>query len=140
MVVLDSDKNGCDMKNKLTRGLYEGEGERIIQVGDICGMEGAETEDLFPTTFLARIIAREFRGPDEDFDDVVSEGVPIVPQVERYAERYELTLPPSWKVNVAKRAKDRLLKDTQPIKDDSVLARWQRLFEILQQSTAASSG
>ena len=130
-VVLDSDASGQSLLKQLTSGLYRGAVDRLIAVGDILGLPGAEIEDLFPTEFLARVVARSLRAPrtEEDFDEVVVCNQPIVPQIEAYAKKYDIPLALGWKVDIAKAAKDRLLKGSDPIKGcDTVLEKWKALF------------
>lgn len=134
--VLDSDRAGCDMANKLKKNLYGGADERVLMIGDFASVEEAEVEDLFPTAFLARIIARHLRGStdaEEEFDDVVEEGKPIIPQVEAYAKQNGIELELGWKVEVAKTAKSRLLGGRDPMAGEGeLLDVWQGLFESLQ--------
>lgn len=136
-IVLDSDSSGQKLAKQLTSNLYSGATERIIMVGDFCGLLNAEIEDLFAASFLAKVITRYFRvhGPEEDFSDVVVEDEPIVPQVQKYAEKYSLKLELGWKVEVAKQAKARLLKGEDPLKSNKDLAeRWKVLFLKMMES------
>ena len=134
--VLDSDHAGRDMANKLKKNLYGGADERVLMIGDFAGFEEAEVEDLFPTPFLARIIARRLRGSadaEEYFDEVVEEGEPLIPQVEAYAERHGIELELGWKVEVAKTAKTRLLGSRDPMKgQNDLLDVWEELFGRLR--------
>lgn len=134
--VLDSDRAGHDMANKLKKNLYGGADERVLMVGDFASVEDAEVEDLFPKTFLARIIARYLPRPrdgEEEFDEMVEDGAPIIPQVETYAKRHGIELELGWKVEVAKAAKTRVLGSSDPMKgQDDLLDVWQELFERLQ--------
>ena len=129
-IVLDSDSSGQGLAKQLTSNLYSGAAERIIMVGDFCsGLPNAEIEDLFPTGFLAKVITRHLRGPEDDFSDEVMEDEPIVPQVQKYANKYELKLQPGWKVEVAMQTKIRLLKGDDPgKKDKDVAERWKAFF------------
>lgn len=134
--VLDSDHAGHGMANKLKQHLYSGADERVLMVGEFTGVEEAEVEDLFPVPFLARIIARQLPRPrdgEEEFDEVVEAGAPIIPQVEAFAKRHGIELELGWKVEVAKAVKTRLLGNRDPMKgQDGLLDLWQELFETLQ--------
>ncbi len=129
-IILDSDKPGKDNGNSLKGGLYHGASDRIIMVGDIVGFDEAEFEDVLPTGILADVVTKYFRGPEEEFSDVVVAGKPVVPQIEEYIKRpgVKLDLDVNWKVEIARKFKERLLK-----KDDDVEAKtvemWQKLFE-----------
>jgi hypothetical protein len=134
--VLDSDRAGLEMANKLKKNLYGGADERVLMIGDFAGVADAEVEDLFPTAFLAKIVARHLRGSkdvEEEFDDVVEDGRPIVPQAEEYAKRHGIELELGWKVEVAKTAKTRLLGSRDPMDgEDDLLGAWEALFARLQ--------
>lgn len=85
-VILDSDAAGKQFERNLKNGPYKNVEDRIISVGDIMGMQNAEIEDLMPTAFLARVLARRYRATQgDDFDDIVTSGQPIVPQFEQFA-------------------------------------------------------
>ncbi len=126
-VVLDSDSPGQDTASKLKKDLYRGANERVHLVGDLCHMDNAEVEDLLPVDLLAGVVTKYLRGPDEDFDEVVSRGQPIVPQIEAYADQNGLELEKGWKVEVAKLTKTRLLREASVVEQD-VIARWTDLF------------
>jgi energy-coupling factor transporter ATP-binding protein EcfA2 len=136
--VLDSDRAGRDMANRLRKNLYGGADERVHMIGDFADVADAEVEDLFPTPFLARIIARHLRGStdaEEEFDEMVEDSASIIPQVEAYAKRHGIELELGWKVEVAKTAKTRLLGSRDPMKgQDGLLDIWEELFERLQPS------
>ncbi len=129
-VVLDSDKPGRDTETQLKSSMYAAEKDRITMIGDICGMSETEVEDIFPSDFIAYVVTRYLRGPEEEFSDVVVSGKPIVPQIEAYAKKHSLTLEDGWKVKVAERVKERVLQRPDLIDADAtVVERWQQLFE-----------
>lgn len=134
--VLDSDEAGRSMAQKLKSNLYGGADDRIVMLGDVVSVAEAEIEDLFPTDFLARIIARYLRGfanPEEYFDDIVEMGSPMVPQVRQYAKQHRIELDLGWKVDVAKDAKRRLLAANDPMQNENdLLKAWTELFERLE--------
>ncbi len=128
-VVVDSDRSGQDLANKLRSGSYQGQGDRLLLVGDFCNMPGAEVEDLIPTDFLADVVSRQLRGPEEDFDEVVESGRPILPQIEAYARNNGLTLGDGWKVEIAKQAKARLQRSSNLQKGaPEVVEMWKEIF------------
>jgi len=140
-VVLDSDQSGRDMANKLKAGLYKGADERILMVGDICKMEGAEVEDLLPPDLVAFVVTRYLRGPEDDFEDVVVAGQSVVPQIEEYAAANKLSLEGGWKVEVAKLTKARMLKGKNTLKDaEQYVAFWTDLFSRFAEEPAAVRG
>lgn len=128
-VVLDSDTPGRKLAQQLKSNLYSAEPDRVILTSDICGMNDSEVEDLFPYSFLADVISRYLRGQQEDFSEDSEGGKPVIPQVEEYAKNHDIQLIKGWKVEVAMRAKVRLLKGEDPLKDeDGVVENWRALF------------
>jgi hypothetical protein len=139
-VILDSDKSGQDIGTKLRTSLYQGRTERIIMVGDLLQLPGAEIEDLFPQSFLADIVTRYLPRMDEDFSDEVVANRPIVPQIEAYASKNNLSLEPGWKVQIAKAVKTKMLKSDPLRNNEAILEIWKTLFEkISSEATVAVS-
>lgn len=133
IVLLDADQQGSGLKSNLSNGLYKEERERLISVGDFVDLEQAEVEDLIPGALLAEVVGRRFRGPeDTDFDEAYEAGKPIVPQVEVYARAHRLELEEGWKVEIAKRAKARLLRKDVDL-GDVVDEVWEPLFKRIIQ-------
>ena len=129
-IVLDSDTPGRTTETQLKSSLYEAEQFRITMLSEICGFVEAEVEDLFPTKFIAYVVTRYLRGPEEEFSDVVTTGTPLVPQIEAYAQKHNIKLEQGWKVEVAKRVKERLLQRADLLDGESdVVQRWKQLFE-----------
>ena len=130
-VVLDADESGRAMADALRDHLYAAHRERVVPVREFVDMENAEIEDLWPPDLLADVITRHLRGPEEEFSEFHRPGTPIVPQVEAYAEKHRLELEvPGWKVEVAERAKARLLREPEKITDLQA-ELWQKLFDRL---------
>jgi energy-coupling factor transporter ATP-binding protein EcfA2 len=131
-IVLDADKPGQDLKRHLRQSLYSGQEdqERILLVDQFTGLEDSEIEDMWPVDYLADVITKYLRGPEEDFSDVVQPGKPIISQVEDYAAAHNIEMETGWKVEIAKRAKTNLLKKPEVI-DQQTSERWQHLFAKL---------
>ena len=123
-VTLDSDAGGRTMASQLRTGLYKGAPDRVLLVGDFISLADAEIEDLFPQELIAKIVTRYLQRlgaiQDDDFYEVVESGKPLIPQIEAYASKNGLTLPESWKVDIAKTVKESLLKNSSPIDGHSV--------------------
>ena len=83
--------------------------------------------------FLAKTMDSWQRRPDVLFCDVVKEGEPIVPQIEKWAASQNLELPTFWKVELAKRVKQRALDAGQDNFDEKTISKWQCLFNALEQ-------
>ncbi len=134
-VLLDSDADGRNTAKGLQDDLYSGACNHVTMVEEITALADSEMEDLFPIGFLADVIAKYLRrlGIEEDFDEVVAAGMPILPQVEAFAAKSGVHLPNGWKVEVARKAKERLLGPKDPVGGDQVtLDRWVVLFSKLE--------
>lgn len=127
-MLLDADGPGKRMAKELTSGLYAEEKDKVLSVEQFVGFDGAEIEDLFPPKFLADEIDRMEREPNTRFADVVKEGEPFVGQVEAWATVQKVQLRPHWKVELARRAKQRALTVGAESFDSTVLDRWEGLF------------
>ena len=68
-----------------------------------------------------------FRTADGPFADVVKSGEAITPQIEAWAKQQTIQLDLGWKVDVAKRVKQRLLSEITV--DDRAVELWRKLFE-----------
>jgi energy-coupling factor transporter ATP-binding protein EcfA2 len=133
-VVVDSDIQGRELAQRLIKTLYTGSKNSVIEMESILTLHDAEIEDLIPTDFLGKVITRYLRGPELDFSDTLIQGKPIIPQVEAYASKYNLSLHQGWKVEIAKDVKVRLLQNPEVINSSaSEVTIWQQLFERLVQ-------
>ncbi|GAJ30140.1 AAA family ATPase [Acidomonas methanolica] len=134
-VLLDGDAAGQKMSRDLQNGVYQSAKARVIITDHFVGYPNSEIEDLFSSEFLAGVIDRWERRPETSFSDFVRAGAPIVPQIEAWAQENEIELPSGWKVEVARRAKERALLPSTTF-DTETLARWTSLFEVIAASTA----
>lgn len=130
LVVLDADGSGKSAKDKLQSGLYKHSTDAIIDVGELLDFDNGEVEDLIPPMLMARQIGRLFRDvEDEYFEDFLVTGQAIVPQVEAFAEKYNIALPKGWKVDVARGVKQQLQKANANVVPDEYLTKWVTLFD-----------
>ena len=107
-VLVDSDKSGQDMANKLKQGLYKSEPGKIIEVGEDYSVNNAEIEDIIPYSALEKGVVRLFSQlEDEDFEPNVK--APIINQIEQFAQMNNVLLPKGWKVELAKKAKKKII-------------------------------
>ena len=136
IVFIDSDRSGQDFKNKLAGNLYKDSLDKIIEVKDITGIDLTEVEDLIPFEYLDKGISRIFRDIEQEYDFSFAEQynpcIPIVPQIEKFANHYSVELENGWKVDLAKQAKQRLLQNKYKSSIDAdALLKWQKLFNKL---------
>ena len=132
IVLLDSDMSGRDYLKKLQSGLYTSCKERILQVSDFVGIENAEIEDLIPKELMRRYFNKLFNEvDDEDWDDAINSGSPLVPQIEKFAMKHSIALPEGWKVKLSKNVKQQITGSkgySVRIKDET-LEMWANLFK-----------
>ncbi len=129
-VIFDSDSQGLQFASKLREGsIYGGIYSSLVRnIGEFLpGLQHAETEDLIPHETMANIASRMFRGEIE-FEEVVLPGLPIVPQIEKYATANGIELRLGWKVELARSVKQKLVASPEKCPEE-ILAVWARLFE-----------
>jgi predicted ATP-dependent endonuclease of OLD family len=133
VALFDSDTQGKNTAQSLRNGLYAGEPNLILEMESFTGVAGSEIEDLIPAELIARELDRWLRSPDVPFADEMRSGTPIVPQIEAWATRHRVELPkPGWKVELAKRVKQRMLAEGPEALSSDVRARWEQLFVAFQ--------
>jgi len=126
VVLVDSDKSGEDTKKKLTsnNGLYASEQSKILEVGTYVNIPNAEIEDLVSYKMLQRSIDKRFNMVDDPFK--FSKKASLVPQIEEFANKYEVDLEQGWKVELAKKAKNIILQEDKI--DNNTIDSWTKLF------------
>ncbi len=128
VVLLDGDAPGRRMATQLSAGLYASEVGKILNTDDFTGLEQSEIEDLMPAKFLADVMDRWQRRPEVLFGSVVDVGKPVVAQVEEWAHSQELDLPKFWKVELARRVKERALALGPGEFAPETIEKWRHLF------------
>ena len=128
IVLLDGDTPGRRMAKELSAGLYAEEKDKVLNTDDFTGLGQSEIEDLLPVEILAEVMDRWQRRPEVLFGDSVEKDKPIVPQIEEWAASQKIELPKFWKVELAKRVKERALAKGPDGFEPDTIERWQRLF------------
>jgi hypothetical protein len=141
VVLCDGDHAAGVLAKSLRDEMYSGCQDRVVLVTDVLpSVPLAEIEDLFPTSFLAPIIDRYLRGPDDQPFSPSEKAGAILPQVEAYAKKHKIELAKGWKVEVARLAKPRVQANVLP---DAVwlpvLTIWQQLFKRLMGEATRSA-
>ena len=140
VVLFDSDSQGKSTAQSLRDGLYAAEHSLVLEVEPFTGLPDSEIEDLIPPELIARELGRWQRGSDVAFADEMKPGTAIVPQIEAWAARHKVVLTkPGWKVELAKRVKQRLLTDGSQSVSGTVLDRWEKLFTTFQTVRTAAT-
>lgn len=133
VALFDSDAQGRNTAQSLRNGLYASEPNLILEIESFTGVAGLEIEDLIPAELIARELDRWLRSSDVPFAEEMRSGAPIVPQIEAWATGHRLELPkPGWKVELAKRVKQRMLAEGPEALSLDVRARWEKLFVAFQ--------
>lgn len=131
-VILDSDSSGEGAKKKLESGLYAGCKERLLEVGKFVDVDCAEVEDLIPLELQKRGINRLFHDVEEEyFEDVYIEGKAVVPQLEDFANKYDITLEKGWKVEISKSVKQMLANKKASDVAGDYFDIWKNIFKEL---------
>ena len=135
-VILDSDSSGEDFKKKLSTGLYKSYTERVLSVKKYTDMEQSEIEDLIPYAFIEKGVNRLLEGQGEEDDDEFEyeEGKPILPQIESYAQKHNISLSSGWKVELARVFKRQVSLGKKSI-PEAYLKKWEALFSDILQIT-----
>ncbi|EJP28316.1 AAA ATPase domain protein [Selenomonas sp. FOBRC9] len=123
-IVVDSDKSGQDYKKALLKELYAGSEKKIIEIKDVSDLNDSEIEDIIPFRCLEQGITRLFRDIEDDF--IPDQNMPLIPQLESFAQKYNIQLPKGYKVPLAKGAKRKII-DTN--KTDAIVSVWVNLFK-----------
>lgn len=133
-VVVDSDKAGKDIINKLQTSIYKGSKDKIVEVEFLTELDGSEIEDIIPYELAKKHIFKLFNSVEnDDFDDVYSKNLPLVPQIEEFAEKHFVNLEKGWKVDMAKSAKIILKNKSKNDIEEYYILIWKTLFEKLNE-------
>lgn len=128
IVLLDGDAPGRRMAKELSADLYASEKNKVLNTDDFTELEQSEIEDLLPVGFLAEVMDRWQRRPGVLFSSVVDEGKPVVAQIEEWADSQKVDLPKFWKVELARRVKERALALGPDEFPAEIVEKWRCLF------------
>ena len=129
-VIVDSDRIGQDAVNKLKNGLYKEEVNKIIEVKEFTKVENSEIEDLIPFDLLKKGINKLFNNVEDiEFEDEYEKTKPLVPQIEDFAKKYNVSLEKGWKVELAKHFKKSINKMNKDSLKEEELNIWKSIFE-----------
>lgn len=131
-IILDSDKTANSAKQQLITELYKDAEFKIVSVGDIIGFDNSEIEDLIPISLMQRQLVHIFHDvEDKSFQDVYDSTMPIIPQIESFAQRQSVDLEKGWKVKLAKNVKQQLMNQ-KTVVEDKIIDKWSKLFSCIQ--------
>jgi hypothetical protein len=131
IALFDSDGPGLQTIKNLKESLYAKDENRLLTVTDFLKLPDAEVEDLLPHDVVVKAVDSVFKAADTAFADSAKEGATIIPQIEAWARQNGIKLELGWKVDLAKRVKQRLL-DSAKVPDE-IVERWRSMFEGFSQ-------
>lgn len=137
VVLVDSDKAGKGFQDRMKKGLYVKENEKVLEMDTYTDKEGSEIEDLMLPSLITKNFNSIFR-PDEDIK--VDDKKPIVPQLKEFLKEHKIEEIEGWKVEISKKAKQQFRdKGTVPQDKGTVpedmKANWKKLFNNLQDNS-----
>ncbi|MEM7228352.1 MAG: AAA family ATPase [Planctomycetota bacterium] len=140
LVLCDGDVAGKELAKHLRKDLYAEAPDRVIVLSELLGVDGLETEDLFPLEVMSSLVDKMLRGPDEDPFDTGPDGGPIVDQIEAYAVKHDIEIEQGWKVVLGERMKSRVLREdlAADLWVES-LNRWMAIFARLNGDAETAS-
>ena len=86
-----------------------GSGDGVVSLTQLLGRPRGTIEDLMPADMLAQTLDRMERRPETLFSDTVDPDRPFVAQVDLWAADAGVSLHPDWRLELARRMRDRLL-------------------------------
>src|SRR5262249_23481820 len=132
ITLFDDDTQGRATAQSLKTSIYAGEPYLVLDVATYTGIANSEIEDLVPPELIARELDR-WKRTAVPFQAALQKGKPIVPQIETWAQKHGVELAkPGWKVELAKRVKQRLLAEGAASVPTEYIERWEKLFTAFQ--------
>lgn len=130
-VLLDGTDAARAQGARLRGATHEDCPDRVITLDEVTGLAGARIEDLFGIDFVAPLVDRIERRPDQMFVDFVRPGVPLVDQVEAWAAAEDITLASDWRLQLAVRVKTRLLQAETSAQSEALMHNAEMLLSRL---------
>lgn len=122
-VIIDGDEAGNNLKKSLEKELYKVNSDKLISLKEFG--ENMEVEDLLPSKFLIKIINSYLpknsdadNNFEEEIEDESMENMPICDMIDKYCTKYDIKLDKGYKVEIAKKFKDRMLNKNKNIVDE----------------------
>lgn len=113
----------------LTTGEDPGMGSDVLTLPGLIGRPRTSIEDLMPPAMLAETVDRLERRPETMLGDTLRADLPFVPQAESWARTGGVALHPDWRLDLARRMRDRLLTRGPEAVPAEMRARWREVIE-----------
>ena len=130
-VLLDSDAAGKQYQEKLKKGFYNSNKEKVLETDKFSGKKNSEIEDLIPVNLLVDCFDRLPFGLEDRLSETdIDTKQPIVPQIKQFAEQNQLDLKSQigWKAKLSRRVKERFTGELE----SDIEKRWISLFDSLR--------
>jgi hypothetical protein len=106
-------------------------GAAAIRISEFGGFKGATIEDMMPIDYMASMMDRVERRPEQLFVDTVVPGLPFQQQVLNWAKTQEIVLVSDWRIQLAERMRKWLLDQDDPRVSEEILVSWLRLMQAV---------
>ncbi len=128
-VILDGSPAGREQAAILAEAAHAGE---VIRLDALTGIEGAGVEDLCGIELIAPLVDRVERRPERLFADRARSGAPLLTEVEDWAAAEGVALDPAFRMQLALRARARLLDVGPAAVPAERFETWTRLFARIE--------
>lgn len=133
-VLLSADTQGFEWQQKLLGDYYCNHPERLISLSEHLPFGRATTEDLMPGRELSVLFTKRYRSQNtDDFDDLLIQNMPIIPQMEGFARQNNILLPAGWRVELAHALRNFIERQLTQLKQNDFSfpqsSQWTALFE-----------
>lgn len=117
-----------------------GSAETPLTFAHFIGRATATVEDVMPTEVLAELLDRMERRPEVMFADLFRADEPFVPQAEAWAAKAGIDLHPDWRLDLARRMRDRLMTRGADLVPAPTRAIWRDLLGACLDRIEVGSG
>ena len=133
-IIIDGDKPGLKIKSELESDFYAADKNRIICLSEYSEIGHNEIEDMFPKEKMQKIASKFLKHDypcDDDFEDEELNDAPMCNQIEEYAKKNEIQLQQGWKVKLAVKVKEEILKGRDKVitENDPEFNKFVAIFE-----------
>ncbi len=124
-VILDRTPSGQEQGAAL---VADGHAGRVIWLDALIGVDGARVEDLVGPDLIGSLVDRVERRPERLFADRLRIGRPLLEQVHDWAAAEGIMLDPEFRLQLALRARARLLNEGFAVLSSERLEIWTQLL------------
>jgi len=130
MILLASDTEGKEIKERLRKGKYVTEPKKVLELGDLVA-DAVTFEDLIPSDLnemFSRVYLKSMLGDGFAYDKKTG----LIKQIQDYAEKNGVALPAGYRIELAKRMKINTLIHYRDIHVPAgYIAKWKKVWHSL---------